>query len=203
MEPGNSEEQPLTSARQLDAPVATALADLASIFEELTMVLRCSERLLAEIGKGEQAEQPVIEALWTTVLLCYARAFAPNERGMGLTEQDLGETGLEGDVVEWHQMLGKMRTHYVSAETNPREAFTVGITQGADDRPSGVAVMSSVSPQLDELTVRQTGSIAYALSQLVDQRMKNQQEAVLSSAEKMRTEDLNALRPVELTTPES
>jgi hypothetical protein len=200
MEPGTEGAEAPVNARQLDTPAATALADLASIFEELSMVLGCCEQLMMEINKGEEASSQVIEGLWTTTLLCYGRCFAPNDRGMGLTEADLSETGIEGEVVEWHKMLTKMRKHFASPKENPRERFTVGITQNTDGTPSGVAVMSTTTPTLDEVTVRQTGSIAYALSQLVNQRIKDQQEAVLNSAQKMRVEDLNALQAVELTT---
>jgi hypothetical protein len=202
MESGNEGAEAPVNARQLENPAATALADLASIFDELTMVLSCCEQLMVELGKGEEASPAVIEGLWTTALLCYGRAFAPNDRGMGLTEDDLKETGIEGEVDDWHKMLVKMRKHFASPKANPRERFTVGITQNPDGTPSGVAVMSTTTPTLDEVTVRQTGSIAYALSQVVNQRIKNQQEAVLGTAQKMRVEDLNELQAVELTTSE-
>ena len=188
------------TARQLDHPSASALADLAAIFEELKVVLGCCEQLLTEVGKGENASQVTVEGLWTTALLCYHRCFNEGKRGQGLTEQDLAETGLEGELVEWHRMLGRMREHFIDQAKNPREVFTVGVTQNADGTPSGVAIMSTVSPELDELTVRQTGGIAYALSQLVDRRIKNQQEVVLSAAQKMGAAGLNKLPEVELTT---
>lgn len=190
------------SARQLDHPAGHALADLASIFEELKIVLGCCEQLLTEIGKGAEANLATIEGLWTTALLSYQRCFNEGKRGQGLTEKDLAETGLEGEIVDWHRMLGKMRDHYAHKASNPREQFTVGVTQDADGQPNGIAIMSTVSPQLDELTVRQTGGIAYALSQIVDARIKAQQEVVLAAAKKMSAAELRKLPEVELTTGE-
>ncbi|MGH3622477.1 MAG: hypothetical protein ACRDQ5_11905 [Sciscionella sp.] len=195
--------QPPNTARQLQIPAALALADLVAIFEDLKVVLGSCEQMIAEINDGEGKNTLGIEGLWTNVLLAWHRCFIPGPRGMGLTEQDLTDTGLEGEVVQWHAMLGQIRELFVDSEANPRESFTVGATQDADGAANGVAIMSSMRPQMDERTVRQTGQIAYALSQLVDGRIKTQQEKVLNSAQAMTTDALNALPLVELSGFES
>lgn len=97
-----------SSARQLRTPSALALADLAAIFDDLQFTLRCCERLLTELER-DGLDAVLVESLWVSALNSYARCFRPGERGMGLTEKDLEATGVQGEVVEWHGLLGRIR----------------------------------------------------------------------------------------------
>jgi hypothetical protein len=51
----------------------------------------------------------------------FARAVFPatGERRMGLSVTDRSETGLKGDVVNRHDLLGKLRDFYVNGPANP------------------------------------------------------------------------------------
>jgi hypothetical protein len=183
-----------TVVRQLGTPAASALADLTATFEELRTVLGCCERLLADPAPDEL----VAEALWTTALLSYARCFAPGPRGVGLTAKDVTSTGLEGAVEQWHGMLLRMRDHYADPEVDPRERFSVGVSRNSDGSPAGVAVTSVRQPLPDEVTVRQTGALAYALLHLVDERIGAQQQRVFAAAGAMSQTELDDLPEVEL-----
>ena len=44
---------------------------------------------------------------------------ATGERRMGLSVTDRSETGLKGDVVNRHDLLGKLRDFYVNGPANP------------------------------------------------------------------------------------
>ena len=44
---------------------------------------------------------------------------ATGERRMGLSVTDRSETGLKGDVVNRHDLLGKLRDFYVNGSANP------------------------------------------------------------------------------------
>ena len=81
-----------------------------------------------------------------------------------LTEADLKELQLDGDVTEFHDMIKKLRDHYASRHLNPRESFTIGVAQSNDGSPTGVAVVSTPRPLVDDTTVRLLGRVAYALS---------------------------------------
>lgn len=193
-----STHQP-TAVRRLDIPAAQALADLASIFDDLQTVLRCCEWLVTELGTGEPDELRV-EAGWTMAVLSYARCFATGRRGMGLTEDDLTSTPLQGEVLEWHKVLRQLRKHYSDPAENPRERFFVGAAQDSHGRVNGIAITSVRQPRLDDLTVRQTGALAYELSRLVDKRIGEQQERVLRAADVMSKADLDKLPLIDLTT---
>jgi hypothetical protein len=192
-----------SAVRRLRSPAALALADMAALFEDLQTVLRCCERLVLEIDRpATEADDLAVEALWTTAVLSYARCFTPGPRGTGLTEDDITSTGLAGDVLGWHRVLLTLRERYADLTVNPRESFTVGATQDRTGHAAGVAVASARQPMLDEVSVRQTGAVAYALSRLVDERLTAQQAVVFTAVAAMARPALDKLPLVQLVSPE-
>lgn len=192
-----TETQTPTVVRQLSTPESAELAELASIFEDLQFVLKCCEELVARLARPAE-DDVVSHALWSAALIAYARCFPDDTRRGGLTEQDLTDTGLRGEVLEWHKMLRQLRDHLTSTSANPRERFTVGAAQDADGRANGIAIVSSPLPSVEELAVRQTGRLALELTKLVDERMGSQQRSVFESARGMSVRLLNSLPEVRL-----
>jgi hypothetical protein len=185
------------TVRQLSTPESAELAALASIFEDLQYVLKCCEGLVARLARPVE-DDVTADALWTGALLAYVRCFSGDKHRTRLTEGDVRATGLEGEVVEWHRMLRRLRDHLTSPNVNPRERFVIGIAQGADGRAEGVAIVSSPLPPVQELEVRQTGRLALELSRLVDERMGEAQRAVFHAARGMSVPLLEALPEVRL-----
>jgi hypothetical protein len=190
-----------TAVRRLATPAAQALADLAAIFNDLQTVLRCCERLVAELAGGP--DDVVVEGAWTTAVISYSRCFTSGHRGMGLTEEDVEGLSLQGEVLEWHKVLRQLRKHYADPAQNPRERFEVGAVQDSDGKASGIAITSTPQPTLDEISVRQTGALAYQLSELVDKRITEHQARVLVAANAMSKMDLNKLPVIDVSMPES
>ena len=174
------------------------MADLAAIFEDLQTTLRCCERLVSELASGEGPDDLTLEAFWTTAVLSYARCFSYREGGTNLTPDDVTATGLAGDVVGWHQVLLRLRDHYADPAVNPRETFSVGVSQDAYGKANGVAVTSAKQPTLDDLTVRQTGAIAFELTRIVDRRIAEHQDAVFAELGTMTKSELDRLQVVEV-----
>ena len=121
--------------RRLDDPAAAALAELVEVFEDLQTVLRCCERLVTELAVEGEPDAVVVEAVWTTALLSYARCFSATEEGVALSEDDLTATQSSGEVLEWHRLLLQLRNHYADLAVNPRERFSVGVAQDARRHP--------------------------------------------------------------------
>ena len=168
-----------STARRLETDGAKTLVDLITTFEDLQTVLRCCERLVTEMDAGrDQPDDILLEAVWTTALLSYARCFAARQTGAVLTEDELTATVAHDDVLDWHRVLLRLREHYADAVANPRERFSVGVAQDDDGSASGIVITSARQPLVDDVTVRQTGAIAFALSSLVDDRIAVQQQAV-------------------------
>lgn len=198
--PGGNGAAPTATAprqvRRLDSPEAATLAAQSAVFEDLQYVLRCCEHLVSVLA-APNPDPALVEALWTGALTGYARCFSP--RSAVLTEADLGELELDGDVAEFHGMIRKLRDHYASRHVNPREAFTIGAAQSNDGRPNGVAVVSTPRPLVDDVTVRLLGRVAYALSGLLDARMRQTQAEVLAAAGRLTPAELGRLPLVHLS----
>jgi len=186
---GNAAATPST-VRRLDGAPAAELAGLAAAFEDLQYVLRCCEHLVSVLGSPDP-DPVLVEALWTGALVGYVRCFSG--RAAVLTDADLAELELDGDVADFHAMVKKLRDHYASRHVNPREAFSIGAAQANDGRPTGVAVVSTPRPLVDDITVRLLGRVAYALSGLLDARMQAAQTQVLEAAGKLGAGELSRL----------
>jgi hypothetical protein len=179
-----------SAVRRLDSAEAVELAGLAAVFEDLQYVLRCCEHLVSALAAPEP-DSALVEALWTGALVGYVRCFSA--RTAVLTDADLTELKLEGDVAEFHGMIKKLRDHYASRHANPRESFSIGAAQANDGRPTGIAVVSTPRPLVDDITVRLLGRVAYALSGLLDARMQATQARVLESAGGLSPTELSRL----------
>jgi len=197
---GKAPEAPAV-VRRLEGASQATLVDLVETFEELQTVLRCCERLVAELAAETAPDGLLVEALWTVALLSYGRCFAVGEAGASLTEEDLTATQLGGDVLEWHKVLLQLRDHHGDPVANPRERYSVGVTQAADGTASGVAITSARQPLVDDLTVRQTGAIAYALSGLLNSRIEKQQETIFEELKTTPRADLEKLDTLDLAQP--
>jgi hypothetical protein len=185
-----------TTVRRLDGAEAAELAAMSGVFEELQYVLRCCEHLVAVLATPEP-DPALVEALWTGALLGYTRGFSG--RAAVLKETDLAELELDSDVSDFHGMLKKLRDHYASRHVNPRESFTIGAAQANDGRPTGIAVVSTPRPIVDDTTVRLLGRVAYALSGLLDARMQAKQADVLAAAARLSPTELSRLPVVHLS----
>ena len=64
-----------------------------------------------------------------------------------------------------------------------------------------MAITSARQPLVDDLTVRQTGAIAFALSGLVNERIESRQRQVRDDLIGWSKEDLDKLDPLDVATP--
>jgi hypothetical protein len=186
------------AVRRLDGSEAADLGALAGVFDDLQYALRCCEHLVGVLTRPE-ADPALVEALWTGALVAYARCFSG--RAKVLTDSDLAELELDGDVAGFHHALLRLRDHYASRHANPRETYTVGVAQKNNGQAAGVAVIGAPQPGVDDTTVRQLGRIAYGLSGLVDARMQAAQQRVHLVAQELDARRLAALPLVDLTVP--
>lgn len=192
------EAQPETVALwRLETGSARALAAEAERFDDLQTVLRCCERILPELGRaagGFPDSVLLVEALWTLALTSYARCFSDDADGDCLSEADVVEAHPENqEVADWHRALMRLRVHYASASANPREAVSVSVVRDADGAAAGIALTSAVQPPLDEVTVRSAGTIAYALSAVLDERIARRQGELFAEVGALAPAALDAL----------
>ena len=117
-----------------------------------------------------------------------------------LTEADLNELQLDGDVAEFHDMIKKLRDHYASRHLNPRESFTIGVAQSNDGKPDG---RRGGRPRRGRWsTTPRCGCSAGSPTRcpgLLDARMQKTQNDVLGAAGKLSPNDLSGLPVVHLS----
>ncbi len=182
---------------RLETPTARALAAEAERFEDLQTVLRCCEGLLPELGRaaaGFPEAGLLVEALWTVALTSYARCFDAAGEGTPLTEEDVVTAHPDNtEVREWHRALMRLRKHYASPSVNPRESVSVSVARAEDGSAAGIALTSAARPALDEVTVRSAGTIAFALSEVVDGRIASRQGEVFTEVAALDTATLDGL----------
>jgi hypothetical protein len=188
----------LNAVRRLDGREAADLGALAAVFDDLQYALRCCEHLVGVVTRPD-GDPALVEALWTGALVAYARCFSG--RAKVLTESDLADLKLDGDVADFHRALLRLRDHYASRHANPRETYTVGVAQKNDGTAAGVAVIGAPQPGVDDTTVRQLGRIAYGLSGLVDARMQDAQQRVHVVAQGLDARRLTGLPLVDVDVP--
>ncbi|MFD6792238.1 MULTISPECIES: hypothetical protein [Prauserella salsuginis group] len=89
-----------TDGLEIRSPEARRVADLASVGEDLSFVMRAAERLLVEMELPDnEGDSVVIRALWSAALVAYQRCFTDGKRA-GLALADVEGLGLEGDALE-------------------------------------------------------------------------------------------------------
>ena len=165
---------PPSALRRLETPAAAALADLTATFDDLQSVLRCCERLVAELSGGGAGRTPSWWKRWS-------RGCCRTDGASRTAARRPAHRGRRGDVdpgrgwAEWHRVLLQLRDHYADPAENPRERFAVGVVLTTTGGERGRDHLGR-QPLVDDLTVRQTGAIAYALSGIVDERIAAQQE---------------------------
>lgn len=195
-----SEAETPSRVRALTGPEATALARLAATFDDLQTALRCCEQIVAQISGGRPPSDVVLlEALWTTALLSYARGFCGD--AAPLTDEDVRAVVEEKNVVDWHHVLLRLRDHYADEGTNPRELFSAGVAQDAAGAVIGIAVTSTSQPVVDEGTVRRLGALAVSLSTVVDERVGAAQKAMFATMKDATPVELARLPVLEVAAP--
>ena len=168
-----------------------------AIFEDLQTTLRCCERLVSELASGEAEPTTWPRSILDDGGAVLCRCFSHREGGHNLTPDDVTATG-------WRRRTGlapsplRLRDHYADPEVNPGETFSVGVSQDARGKANGVAVTSAKQAALDDLTVRQTGAIAFELTRIVDRRIAEHQDAVFGELGTMTKSELDRLQVVEV-----
>ena len=101
-------------------------------------------------------------------------------------------------MLDWHHVLLQLRDHYADPTDNPREQFSVGVAQDDGGRGRRSRSPPARQPLVDDLTVRQTGAIAFALSGLVNDRIAAQQKQVFGDVRDTPAAELEKLVAIDV-----
>src|ERR1700753_301218 len=200
----DSQAQPeLTVA--LELPSAQLLADQIATITDLQFVMECCKRLLAELVKPEEEQDPVVpQALWAAALTAYDRSFAKGKK-FGLTADDVKALPLEGQVVKFHEWVVNERNIVGRHPTNPFDEGRVGAVladpaQGGRD-VRGVPVRTASHILVDGAGVRQLGALASELAKQTAEKAQKQESAVLADAQQLGLDKLYPMPPLLVGAP--
>jgi hypothetical protein len=187
MKRGVVAETSLTVA--LDTPSARVLADQASIINDLQFVMDCCKRLLTELDKPQEERDGVVpQALWSSALVAYARCFS-EDRGSGLSIDDVQNLPLQGAVMKFHTWVIGERDKLTAPPADSYEAVTIGAALAPPGqkrrRVEGIAVFSTSRVLIDVIGVRQLGGLASELAKQTAQKAEKQQDVVLTDAQQL------------------
>ncbi len=165
----------------------------------------CCKRLLAELARPEEDRDGVVPlALWTSALVTYARCFGPGD-GSGLTDDEVRSLPLQGAVMNFHEWVigecGKLTGH----SADPFEAARIGAALSPpakkDRRVEGIAVFATNRVLIDATGVQQLGALASELAKQAAAGMQEQQDTVLSDAQRQDLDRLYGAPPLPTQRP--
>jgi hypothetical protein len=189
----------------LELPSAQLLADQIGTIHDLQFVMECCKRLLSELVKPDEEQDPVVpQALWSAALTAYDRAFAKGKK-FGLTVDDVKALPLEGQVVKFHEWVVDERNTLGRHPTNPFDVARVGAVladpEQGDREVRGITVLSASHILVDGAGVRQLGALASELAKQTAEKAQKQESAALADAQQLGLDKLYAMTPLLVGVP--
>src|ERR1700760_3243931 len=202
-EKGSTDQAELTLA--LGLPSAQQRADQIATINDLQFVMECCKRLLAELMKPEEEQDPVIpQALWSAALTAYDRSFAKGKK-FGLTADDVKALPLEGQVVKFHEWVVNERNIVGRHPTNPFDEARVGAVRAAPARGvgevRGVTGLTASHILVDGAGVRQLGALASELAKQTAEKAQKQENTVLADTQQTGLDKLYTMTPLAVGAP--
>jgi hypothetical protein len=190
----------------LELPSAQSLADQIATIKDLQFVMECCKRLLTELVKPEEEQDPVVpQALWSAALTAYDRCFAKGKK-FGLTNDDVKSLPLEGQVVKFHEWVVNERNILGRHATNPFDEARVGAVladpEQGDREVRGVTVLSASHILVDGAGVRQLGALASELAKQTAEKAQKQESVVAADAQQLGLDKLYTMTPLLVGAPE-
>jgi hypothetical protein len=186
-----AQEQIKNLIAKVDFKDAQILADLGAIIQDLDAIMNSCSRLLTELLKENSQDHLLIESLWTTALIRYARCFKDSKR-FGLSESIFH--GLPGDPIGVHQLYINLRDKHIAHSVNPFEQMEVGViltpTESTERQIIGVATLAMRHICSDFDGVRQLGMLANVIKGKVSQLAKQYEQRVLEQSKLLPIDDL-------------
>jgi hypothetical protein len=174
-----SQQEKLLLVVDVDSPQAEQWADMYSIARDLDSAIQVCGRLIELLPSNDQI---LIESLWTSALIKYARCFSEGKRfGLPIDVFD----GLEGDPKGTHQYYIDMRNKHLAHSVNPFEQVKIGLVL-SDPKVArkivGTVQFSQFHISAKEDGVRTLRSLCSVLKKKLGGAATERHEAVLAHA---------------------
>lgn len=191
---------------RLTSETAELLEDLVAITHDLAFVRSACVELLGRLPEHGASESDVlVEALFTAILVGYARCFGSGVRHR-LTNDDIGALHLAGDPIGFSDHARAMRDKHVAHAVNPFEQVAAGVVlmpleDGAERSVQGVAFGQMRMTSWDRESIALLADLATALQRATAKRIEAASETLKSEAQALPVDEVYALPPLILTAP--
>ena len=177
---------------KVDFPDAQKLADLATIIQDLRAIMQTCSRLKGLLDENSK-DSILIESLWVSALIKYARCFASGKR-FGLSK-DIYQK-LQGEPIKAHQFYIDLRNKHIAHSVNPFEQMEVGLvlssTNESDKKIIGVSTLAMRHIVSDKEGVNQLGLLSKIAQDKMCSLAKDTQEKVLEEGKK--SQSMNCMK---------
>lgn len=196
-----TEKQIELPTAKVDFPNAQMLADLAAIIQDLRAIMQACLRLTKLLDEDSK-DNILIESLWTSALIKYARCFASGKR-FGLSK-DIFQ-GLQGEPIKAHQFYIDLRNKHITHSVNPFEQMEVGLvlssTNESEKKIIGVSTLSMRHIVSDKKGIHQLGLLSKIAHDKICSLAKETEKKVLEEGKKIPIEELYKIARPRLVAP--
>lgn len=186
---------------KVDFPDAQNLADLAAIIQDLRTIMQTCSRLENLLDENSK-DTILIESLWVSALVKYARCFASGKR-FGLSK-DIYQK-LQGEPIRAHQFYIDLRNKHVAHSVNPFEQMEVGLVLSSANESEkkiiGVSTLAMRHIVSDKKGVHQLGLLSRIAQDKICYLAKDTEEKVLEQGKKIPIDELYEIAQPRLVAP--
>ncbi len=186
---------------KVDFPHAQKLADLAAIIQDLRAIMQTCSRFKGLLDENSK-DSILIESLWVSALIKYARCFASGKR-FGLSK-DIYQK-LQGEPIKAHQFYIDLRNKHIAHSVNPFEQMEVGLVLSSanelEKKIIGVSTLAIRHIVSDKEGVNQLGLLSKIAQDKICSVAKNTEKKVLEEGEKIPIDELYEIARPRLVAP--
>lgn len=193
-----SKELPIAKAKSSEAQ---RLADLAAIIQDFKSIMQACSRLKNLLEENSQ-DNLLIESLWVSALIKYARCFATGKR-FGLSKNIF--QNLHGESLKAHQFYIDLRNKHIAHSVNPYEQMEVGFVLSSvaeqEKKIIGVSTLTMRHIVSDKKGVQQLGMLSKIAHDKICSMAKVVEQKVLEEGKKMPINELYKIARPRLVAP--
>ncbi len=191
-------ELPIAKANSSEAQ---KLADLAAIIQDFRTIMQTCSRLKNLLDENSK-DHILIESLWVSALIKYARCFATGKR-FGLSKNIY--QNIQGEPLKAHQFYIDLRNKHIAHSVNPFEQMEVGfILSSVSDSEKKIVGVSTLSMRhifSDKKGVQQLGMLSKIAHDKMCSMAKETEQKVLEEGKKIPIEELYKIARPRLVAP--
>jgi hypothetical protein len=178
---------------------ALILADWLSIQNDLSSVIMASKRLCTLLDK-EEKDLIIIQSLWTSALIRYARCFTSGKRKPRLIPEIYKD--LEGDPIGTHQYYIDTRNKHIAHPVNVFEEVKIGIlpSDTFPEKPAYIGIGHLLAFRVADAKegVAQLGMLATVAYNYAKNEAGRAKESLERKIDSLSKEELRKLRPLRI-----